>query len=153
MASFESDTFHLRAAGLPYVVELIKRNLMHDLKVFSLLACLIFGFDLFFLYSDLRAFWFGAMISCVSACVWTFMVTYLMNVPMGIMTANLGTIIFIMTLSHIIFLTFNWRTFRADSKCEDPVQAAISRTIVPSFWGMFTTLLGFLSCQWSPPSL
>ena len=144
MASFESDTFHLRAAGLPYVVELIKRNLMHDLKVFSLLACLIFGLIIFFIFRS-KGVLIGAMISCVSACVWTFMVTYLMNVPMGIMTANLGTIIFIMTLSHIIFLTFNWRTFRADSKCEDPVQAAISRTIVPSFWGMFTTLLGFLS--------
>lgn len=144
MEAFESEDFHIRAAGLPYVVELIKRNLMRDLKIFSLLACIIFGVFIFYIFHS-KSVLIGTMVSCLSACMWTFMITDLFKVPMGILTANLGTIIFVMTLSHIIFLTFNWRTFRSDPNRTDPVKDAIKRTFSPSFWSMFTTLLGFLS--------
>ena len=144
MAAFESDDFHLQAAGLPYVVELIKRNLLRDLKIFSVLACLIFGIIIFCIFHS-KSVLIGTMVSCLSACIWTFMLTNLMNIPMGILTANLGTIIFVMTLSHIIFITFNWRSFRSDTNRKDPVRDAVKRTFAPSFWSMFTTLLGFLS--------
>ncbi|MCK5179728.1 MAG: MMPL family transporter [Candidatus Omnitrophica bacterium] len=144
MAAFESKDFHIRAAGLPYVVELIKRNLMRDLKIFSLLACVIFGLFIFFIFRS-KSVLVGTMVSCLSACMWTFMITDRFSIPMGILTANLGTIIFVMTLSHIIFLTFNWRTFRYDPTRTDPVKDAVKITFSPSFWSMFTTLLGFVS--------
>jgi len=144
MEVLEEDGFQLRAAGLPYVVELIKRNLIRDLKIFSLLACIVFGLLIFFIFHS-KSVLVGTMISFLSACVWTFMITHLMKVPMGILTANLGTIIFIMTLSHIIFLTFSWRSFRSDPARKNPVEDAMQRTFAPSFWSMLTTLLGFLS--------
>ncbi len=144
MEAFESEDFHIRAAGLPYVVELIKRNLMRDLKIFSVLACVIFGAFIFFIFHS-KSVLVGTMVSCLSACMWTFMITDRFNIPMGILTANLGTIIFVMTLSHIIFLTFNWRAFREDPQRTDPVRDAVKRTFNPSFWSMFTTLLGFVS--------
>ncbi len=144
MEAFEAKDFHIRAAGLPYVVELIKRNLLRDLKIFSLLACVIFGLFIFLIFHS-KSVLVGTMVSCLSACMWTFMITDRFSIPMGILTANLGTIIFVMTLSHIIFLTFNWRTFRSDPQRTDPVRDAVKRTFSPSFWSMFTTLLGFLS--------
>ncbi|MDP8212975.1 MAG: MMPL family transporter [Candidatus Zapsychrus exili] len=144
MSKFESKDFHLRAAGLPYVIELIKRNLLRDLKIFSLLACLIFGSLIFFIFHS-KGVLIGTMISCLSACVWTLMITSLMNVPMGILTANLGTIIFVMTLSHVIFLTFNWKSCILDPSITDPVKGAINKTFAGSFWSMLTTLLGFIS--------
>ncbi len=144
MTAFEAENFHIRAAGLPYVVELIKRNLMRDLKIFSLLACVIFGLFIFLIFHS-KSVLIGTMVSCLSACMWTFMITDRFSIPMGILTANLGTIIFVMTLSHIIFLTFNWRTFRSNSTRTDPVRDAVRRTFIPSFWSMFTTMLGFIS--------
>ncbi|MCK5082520.1 MAG: MMPL family transporter, partial [Candidatus Omnitrophica bacterium] len=144
MAAFEAKDFHIRAAGLPYVVELIKRNLMRDLKIFSALACVIFGLFIFCIFHS-KSVLVGTMVSCLSACMWTFMITDRFSIPMGILTANLGTIIFVMTLSHIIFLTFNWRTFRSDPERKDPVKDAVKITFSPSFWSMFTTLLGFIS--------
>jgi predicted RND superfamily exporter protein len=144
MHRFEQRDFRLQAAGLPYVVELIKRNLLKDLRIFSLLAFLIFGFLIFQIFHS-KSVLVGAMLSCLNACMWTFMITNLLNIPIGLLTANLGTIIFVMTLSHIIFLTFNWRAFRSEPKSKDPVVDAVRRTFPPSFWSMFTTFLGFIS--------
>ena len=149
MQQFESKDFHLRAAGLPYVIELIKRYLLRDLKIFSLLAFTIFGLLIFYIFHS-KSILFGTILSCLNACMWTFMLTNLFNIPIGLLTANLGTIIFVMTLSHIIFLTFNWRTFRADVSCKDPVKQAVRRTFPPSFWSMLTTFLGFISLMFVP---
>ncbi len=144
MSKFEDDDFYLQAAGLPYIVESIKKNLLRDLRVFTLLAFLVFGFLIFQIFRS-KSVLFGTMLSCLNACMWTFMITNLINIPMGLLTANLGTIIFVMTLSHIIFLTFNWRTFRSDPNSKDPVHDAVRRTFSPSFWSMLTTFLGFVS--------
>ncbi|MFC1752983.1 RND family transporter [Thermoproteota archaeon] len=145
----EDEDFHLRIAGLPYVVELIKRSLLKDLRIFSILVILIFGFIIFQIFHS-KSILLGTILSCLNACMWTFMITNLLNIPMGILTANLGTIIFVMTLSHMIFLTFNWRGFCSDPKCKDPVIEAIKRTFSPSFWSMLTTLLGFISLMAVP---
>ncbi|MGD9015024.1 MAG: MMPL family transporter [Candidatus Omnitrophota bacterium] len=144
MYIFREKDFRLQAAGLPYVVELIKRNLLRDLRIFSLFAFLVFGFLIFQVFRS-KSVVLGAMLSCLNACMWTFMLTNLLNIPIGLLTANLGTIIFVMTLSHIIFLTFNWRSFRADPKSKNPVIDAVRRTFSPSFWSMLTTFLGFVS--------
>ncbi|MFC1667691.1 RND family transporter [Candidatus Omnitrophota bacterium] len=144
MKKLGDKDFHLQAAGLPYVVELIKRYLLRDLRIFSILAFLIFGFLIFQIFRS-KSVLIGTMLSCINACLWTFIITNLLDIPIGLLTANLGTIIFVMTLSHIIFLTFNWRTFRSNPHNKHPVRDAIRRTFPPSFWSMFTTLLGFIS--------
>ncbi len=143
-----AQDFELHAAGLPYVIELIRRNLTRDLKVFSLLAFLIFGCIIFSLFRS-KAILCGTLLSCLNACIWTYMLTSLTNIPIGLLTATLGTIIFIMTLSHIIFLTYNWRK-AMHAQNNDAVNFAIKRTFPPSFWSMFTTMLGFLSLMSVP---
>lgn len=149
MNMFKNEDFRLQAAGLPYVVELIRRNLQKDLRTFSLLAFLIFGVMVFLIFRS-KSVLLGTMISCLNAVMWTFKITDLVGIPMGILTANLGTIIFVMTLSHIVFLTYNWRIFRSDPNSKNPVADAINRTIVPSIWSAVTTLLGFLSLMYVP---
>ncbi|MFC1805278.1 RND family transporter [Candidatus Omnitrophota bacterium] len=144
MKTFEDKDFHLRAAGLPYVVELIRRNLQKDLNLFGLLTFSIFSFLIFQIFRS-KSVLLGTILSCLNAVMWTFKITSLIGIPISILTANLGTIIFVMTLSHIIFLTFNWRIFRSDPNITDPVAKAIERTLPPSIWSMLTTLLGFLS--------
>jgi predicted RND superfamily exporter protein len=69
-----------------------------------------------------------------------------MGSGIGLLTANLVTIVFVLTLSHVVFLTANWG--RAATETEDR-EVALSRgirdTLEGSFWSMATTLLGFLS--------
>ena len=141
---FQADDFQLKAAGMPYVIELIKRNLIRDLKIFSLIAFFIFGFLIFQIFHS-KSVLLGTMLSCLNACIWTLMLATLFGVPMGLLTANLGTIVFVMTLSHIIFLTYNWRKLCAAGEEKSPVAKAVKLTFPPSFWSMFTTLVGFAS--------
>ncbi|MBZ0165589.1 MAG: MMPL family transporter, partial [Candidatus Omnitrophica bacterium] len=143
LSNFQSKDFHLRAAGLPYVIEQIRRNLTRDLKMFSILAFLIFGLLIFGLFRS-KSILIGTLLACLNACVWTYMLTSLTHIPIGLLTATLGTIIFVMTLSHIIFMTFNWRTAMAQRHAR-PVDHALRQTLAPSFWSMLTTVLGFLS--------
>ena len=170
MYQFSSQDFNLRASGMPYIVELIRRSLLKDIKTFSSTAIIVLGLIIFILFRSKAAF-FGTLTACLNAAMWTFMLTYLMHIPIGILTANLGTIICILTLSHIIFITYNWKKAcsepalyalppsfwnvpakllfnrrRADAIPKmTPVDEAIMLTFLPSFWSMFTTLLGFLS--------
>jgi len=170
MYQFSSRDFKLRASGMPYIVELIRRSLLKDIKTFSSIAIIVFGLIIFILFRSKAAF-FGTLTACLNAAMWTFMLTHLMHIPIGILTANLGTIICILTLSHIIFITYNWKKACSEPALYalppsfwnipaqflfnrrraaaipkmTPVDEAIILTFPPSFWSMFTTLLGFLS--------
>ena len=145
IAEFSSGDFKLSAAGVPYVVELIRRSLLQDLKVFSTVALFVFGLIIFTIFRSKGVF-VGTLIACLNACMLTFILSNLMDIPIGILTANLGTIICILTLSHIIFLTYNWKkACTAATPGTSPVDEALRLTFPPSFWSMFTTLLGFIS--------
>jgi len=143
----EDKNFQLNISGLSYIVELIKRNLLHDLRTFSLLAFVVFALAIFWIFRS-GIILLGTMISCLNAATLTFMITSLINIPIGLLTANLTTIIFVLTLSHIVFLTYNWQRIVKQHTADDPdniVEQAVNMTFLASFWSMLTTLLGFLS--------
>jgi predicted RND superfamily exporter protein len=145
MNQFNTPNFQLKVSGVPYVVEMIRRNLLRDLKIFSTLAIIIFGTGIAIAFRSVPIL-IGTLVSCFAACVLTLFVSRLLQIKVGILTANLSTIVFVMTLSHIVFLTNNWR-YMVGNKGQkgDFVQEAVRYTLYPSFWSMLTTLLGFLS--------
>ena len=62
----------------------------------------------------------------------------------GLLTANIVTIAFVLTQSHVVFMSNNWRKLRASSATpEEAVRRALANTIIASVWCMFTALLGF----------
>jgi len=147
---FSSTDFKLNISGLPYVVELIRRNLLRDIRVFSALAFFIFGIVIYCVFRS-KSIVFGSMIASLNACMLTFMITDLMKIPIGLLTANLATIVFVLTLTHMVFLTYNWIHICADKLPESRfVDEAIEYTFSASFWSMLTTLLGFLSLLFVP---
>jgi hypothetical protein len=72
-------------------------------------------------------------------------VSELLKIKIGPLTSNLSVIVFVLALSHIIFITFNWKHVFGTVKKEDSVSEAVKITLFPSFWSMVTQLLGFLS--------
>jgi predicted RND superfamily exporter protein len=135
-----SPAFALRVSGVPYVVELIRRHLERDLRVFSTAALLIFGLLIAVIYRSLRIV-AGTLISCLGACAVTLTGLHLAGKSIGLLTANIVTIVFVLTLSHIVFLTANWRR----ETDPDAVARAVRVTFGASFWCMATTFLGFSS--------
>ena len=132
-------------SGVPVIVEQIRRNLFQDLQVFSLASLLLFGLLAALIYRNLGIV-AGALTSCITACAATLLLTQTMGIQIGLLTANLITIVFVLTLSHIVFLTANWRRAGTLELAPDERAArAVSLTLKASFWSMATTLLGFLS--------
>jgi len=132
-------------SGVPVIVEQIRRNLFRDLVVFSAASLLLFGLLAALIYRNVGIV-AGALTTCVAACAATLLLTQAMGIRIGLLTANLITIVFVLALSHIVFLTANWQ--RAGTLLLAPdqrVARAVSLTLEASFWSMATTLMGFLS--------
>ncbi len=142
----QAKDFTLRLSGAPYIVQVIQRNLRRDFKTFSLFAFSLFALVILLVFRSWRIL-AGTLVSCLCSGVWTLLVANLLKIQIGLLTANLMTIAFILTLSHIVFLTFNWKQIvRTPTEAPvDPVDQAIRQTLSPSFWSMLTTLVGFLS--------
>jgi uncharacterized protein len=163
-ARWNTPETDIRISGVPYVLELIRRNLFRDLLVFSSAALVIFGAAAAVVY---RRWWIvaGTLASCLVACSGVLLVVQLFHISIGLLTANLATIVFVLTLSHIVFVTSSWRrTIRSAGALQEigepppplpdsteqhgeafAVRIALRETFPASFWSMATTLLGFLS--------
>jgi hypothetical protein len=75
-------------SGAPYIVELIRRNLAHDLKVFSIAAYCIIGLS-GLLISRSVAMVLGTLIASTNAAAITLILTHVFGIPVGPLTANL----------------------------------------------------------------
>lgn len=143
---FQAPDFQLILSGPATIAEQIKRSLGRDLQVFSIAAFLIFGATILLLFHSV---WMmvGTVLATLSAGSLTLVFSRLLDVKIGLLTANVVTIVFVMTIEHILFLTFNWRYLVLHSgrqEVHSPFEAA-RVTWQASFWSGLTTLLGFLS--------
>lgn len=145
IANHDGPDLDIVMSGVPVIVELIRRNLFRDLVVFSLAAALVFGVLIALIYRDV-AIVVGTLTTCFVAVSATLMITQALGVGIGLLTANLVTIVFVLTLSHVVFLTANWlRVSQAETDRVEALRQGIRHTLESSFWSMTTTLLGFLS--------
>ncbi len=139
----END-FVIRIAGAPYVVAMIQRNLVHDFTWFSVTAVILFGGAMLPIFRSVRIL-IGMLATCVSAIMISLLVQALLGMKIGILTANLNTIVFVLTFSHLVYMTSNWRNL-ARGHAMEPRQLAAAAYLVtfpPSFWCMVCTSLGF----------
>ncbi|NNM34848.1 MAG: MMPL family transporter [Gemmatimonadetes bacterium] len=142
VSAYRTEEFHLVASGVPVIVERIRRSLRRDLRLFSLAALLLFGVVSGIVYRNGRLVG-GTLTAGITACAATLVVNDALGIRVGLLTANIVTIVFVLTLSHTVFLIANWR--RAPGGAAVRVREAIKRTWTPSLWCMTTTALGFVS--------
>ena len=142
LAEHGRPSFALEISGVPYVVELIRRYLLRDLRVFSIAAFAVFGLVISLLYRSVPPV-AGTLLSCLGACLVTLTVLNLLDVPIGMLTANIATIVFVLTLSHTVFLTANWKRVRPGLEPEEALSRALHMTFTASFWCMVAALSGF----------
>ncbi|MBI4522348.1 MAG: MMPL family transporter [Deltaproteobacteria bacterium] len=141
----ESADFQPVIAGVPYMIELIQRRLLYDIKVFSLCAVGIFGLIILAIF---RSIWIvvGCLAASAAATSLTLLGGHAIGLEIGILTANLVALVFVLTIPHTIYFTYNWKRHAVDSSTgQSSVKNAFWDTLPGSFWSMGTTLLGFLS--------
>ena len=75
----------------------------------------------------------------------TLLLQALFGGRIGILTVNLGTIVFVVALSHLVYMTFNWQTLarRKGKESASLAAAAVRMTFPASFWSMVCASLGF----------
>src|SRR5216117_1580463 len=144
MRELDEKDFRIHIAGPPYVVEMIRRSLAHDFWYFSLTAVVLFGLTMAAMFRSARVF-LGMLATCTSAVLSTLLLQSMFGKKIGILTVNLGTIVFIVALSHLVYMTFNWQTLadRMGRKSPDLAAAARRMTFPASFWSMVCASLGF----------
>ncbi|PYJ23781.1 MAG: hypothetical protein DME99_01905 [Verrucomicrobia bacterium] len=145
----DARDFRIHIAGPPYVVEMLRRSLAHDFRYFSLTAVVLFGLTMAALFRSARLF-VGMLCTCTSAVLLTLLLQSMLGHKIGILTVNLGTIVFVIALSHLVYMTFNWQTLadrahRMGKEAPDLAAAARRMTFPPSFWSMVCASLGFAS--------
>src|SRR5437763_7817684 len=136
--------FRIHIAGPPYVVEMLRRSLAHDFRYFSLTAVVLFGLTMAALFRSIRLF-VGMLCTCSSAVLLTLLIQSMLGDKIGVLTVNLGTIVFVIALSHLVYMTFNWQTLARRTGTDGRALAAAARrmTFPPSFWSMVCASLGF----------
>ncbi len=140
---FDAEDFRIRLAGAPYVVAMIQRNLVHDFAWFSITAVILFGGAMLPIFRSFRILT-GMLATCISAILLSLTIQVLLGMKIGILTANLSTIVFVLTFSHLVFMTSNWRNIACKrGRQEDLACDAYCMTLPPSFWCMICTSLGF----------
>src|SRR6266705_2847535 len=146
MHELDEKDFRIHIAGPPYVVEMIRRSLAHDFWYFSLSAVVLFGLTMAVMFRSGRVF-LGMLATCTSAVLLTLLLQSMFGKKIGILTVNLGTIVFVIALSHLVYMTFNWQTLadRMGKKSSDLAAAARRMTFPASFWSMVCASLGFAS--------
>ena len=140
---YESDALDIVVSGVPAIVELIRRSLYRDLIVFSLAAILVFALLIGIVFQDV-AIVVGTLATCLVSVSVTLLLVQILGAGIGLLTANLITIVFVLTLSHVVFLTANWRRAVGEDRSA-LILEAMGETWEGSFWSMTTTLLGFAS--------
>src|ERR1700682_4445688 len=88
---------------------MIRRSLEHDFWYFSLTAIVLFGLTMAAMFRSVRVF-LGMLATCTSAVLLTLLLQSCFGHRIGILTVNLGTIVFVVALSHLVYMTFNWQT-------------------------------------------
>src|SRR6266550_4617428 len=108
---------------------MIRRSLAHDFRYFSLTAVILFGLTMAAMFRSLRVF-LGMLAACASAVLLTLLLQSLLGQHIGVLTVNLGTIVFVVALSHLIYMTFNWQTLarRLGKESADIAVAALRMT-------------------------
>ncbi len=108
------------------------------------MAFLVFAVSVYILFRSLPIL-VGTLLSCINVILLTLTISALLKIKIGPLTSNLSVIVFVLALSHIVFITFNWKHALEIVKPEDSVSEAVKNTLYPSFWSMVTQLMGFMS--------
>lgn len=144
-----AEGFDLVISGVPYVIEQIRRDSLRDLKVFGIAVIAVFALVMALFY---RSGWIvlGTMTAAGTAAAGTLLVRPLFGLEPDILTPNITSVVFVVTLSFIVYLTVDWQNAARGRDGEKAIGRAIRWSGRASFLGMLTALLGFLSLVMTP---
>ena len=144
IARHDQAGFRVAASGVPYVSDHIRQRLDDDLRTFSTAAFVAFAVLVGLLFRSLAVL-IGTMVAALATCFGTFLVRPMLGMHGDILMPNLWTIAFVLTLSHVVYLTAEWQRRAPEVGAKPAVREAIGLTGPASRWSLVANLLGFAS--------
>jgi predicted RND superfamily exporter protein len=144
LARHERPGFDLGVSGVPYVSEHIRQRLERDLQRFSIAAFIAFGIVVAILFRSLAVL-LGTMVASLSASFATFLVRAALGMRTDILAPNLWTIAFILTLSHVVYITAQWGQKAGRQGGREAVRDSVRAVGPAATWSLVANLLGFAS--------
>ena len=136
--------FDVAASGVPYVAEHLRKRLVSDLQRFSVVAFAAFATLVAILFRSV-AILIGTMVAALTASFGTFLVRALAGMKTDVLVPNLWTIAFVLTISHVVYLTAEWRHAAREVGSQRAVRQAVRLVSPASAWSLLANLLGFAS--------
>jgi uncharacterized protein len=133
----------IHLSGMPYITYKIQQNIVQDAQIFSTVSLVLFGVLIWLLFRSV-VIAVAASLSGIIAVFMTLTELYVLGQPVGILTANLAIIVFVLVQSQIIYLSNNWRR-EEQAGGFMAIRHAVLKTLQPALWCAVTTLLGFVS--------
>jgi predicted RND superfamily exporter protein len=134
--------FELGASGVPYVAEHVRTRLTDELRRFTIVAFVAFAVLVALLFRS-GAIVIGTMIAASSASFATFLVRSLAGMGTDLLSPNLWMIAFVLTLSHVVYLTATWRRRAPHVGSEQAAKESVALNGPASLWSLLANLLGF----------
>jgi len=147
--AYDRPEFLVGGSGASYVAEHIRRGLSRDLRLFSVAALVAFTALVAALFRS-PAVVVGTLSASLAACFATFLVRHAAGMNTAILTPNLWTIAFVLTLSHVVYLTASYRRLAREHGEKQGLRLALRLTGPPSLWSLAANLLGFASLLLAP---
>lgn len=144
LARYSRPDFRPGVSGVPYVSEHIRRRITSDLRVFSLAAFGAFALLIAVLFRSLAVL-LGMMVASLTASFGTFLLRDLAGMKADILMPNLWMIAFVLTISHVVYVTAQWRRRAREGGADRAVEEAVRLTGPASAWSLAANLLGFAS--------
>jgi predicted RND superfamily exporter protein len=138
----DAPGFRLSVAGVPYVAEHLRQELNRELRFFSLAAFAAFAVLITLIFRSV-AILVGTLLAALTACFATFLLRALLGMPTDVLTPNLWTIAFVLTLSHVVYLAAEWRAEARTSGAAQAVRRSVRLVGPASAWSLVANLLGF----------
>ena len=135
----------LRLAGVPLVYTYIMERVAHDIRLFGILAAVLFSLGLFLVYRRIRFVLLPLLTSILPVlAVLGYMAAA--GVRFTVITSNLPLLLFVIGLPYTVYLVERYLERRRDQPGEDNVTAlsGAARSIwMPCVFSALTTMAGF----------
>lgn len=140
---FDSEGFRVRMSGVPYLVERVRKLLLDDVKTFTGLTVAVVALIAALLFRSVSLL-LAMLLACGAAAALTLLSIHILDIQLGVLTANLLSVTCVLTVSHVVFLTFAASSVGGQKSNPSPIiLSSVKRTFQPALWSALTSGFGF----------
>lgn len=133
----------IHISGMPYIRTAISGKVVHELKLFLILALLVCSLVLMFFFRNLVIVFFSVIVVCISV-VWSLGIIQMFGYKITVLSGLIPPILIVIGIPNAILLLNKYhRDFRKHGNKIKALQQMVQRIGITTFLANVTTAIGF----------